>query len=196
VTAAARDQGRWDSATTASTECYEGIVVGSAAKLNNRCFHKEGEAILPTIYSLTRPHVTIRFFSAAKAETDASRPGSAEQATSQTRNPFRFDRIIATHIDQGLDWMPGDRLMWARIAVEPINFRFVADRFIPPEYETLETQLEATVSSKHSTDVGVAIPGIEGPKADIGASGENSVRSTTITSARYENSAPVWTRIS
>jgi hypothetical protein len=49
------------------------------------------------------------------------------------------------------------------------------------------TQLEATKSTKGSVAISATVPGMEGPKAEIGMDREGSVKSTSATSARYES---------
>ena len=40
------------------------------------------------------------------------------------RDPFRFDRVLVANVAKGVDWRPGDRMMWTRVLVQPINFTF------------------------------------------------------------------------
>jgi hypothetical protein len=103
------------------------------------------------------------------------------------RDPFRFDRVLVATVAKGLEWDPGDRMMWTRIFVQPINFSIGGYTVAATDNETVKiASLEATSSRKLSTDLSVAIPGMEGPKASVGAGGERSVKTTADVNAQYE----------
>jgi hypothetical protein len=40
------------------------------------------------------------------------------------RDPFRFDRVLVANVAEGVCREPGDRMVWTRVLVEPINFEF------------------------------------------------------------------------
>jgi hypothetical protein len=46
-------------------------------------------------------------------------------------DPYRVDRILVATVAKGLNTLPGDRLLWTRISIEPINFRFAGTRSQP-----------------------------------------------------------------
>ena len=103
------------------------------------------------------------------------------------KDPFRFDRVLVATVAKGLEWNPGDRMIWTRIFVEPINFAFAGYTVAATDNETVRiASLEATSSRKFSTDLSVAIPGMEAPKASVGAGGERSVKTTADVNAQYE----------
>ncbi len=61
-------------------------------------------------------------------------------ATSDTgeKDPFRFDRVLVATVAKGLDWNPGDRMMWTRIFVQPINFAFAGYSVAATDSETVK----------------------------------------------------------
>jgi hypothetical protein len=112
---------------------------------------------------------------------DQATPGAGE------RDPFRFDRILIANVAKGIDWKPGDRMVWIRIIVQPINFSFAGYSVAATEHETLNvTSVERTDSRKVSADLGATMPGMEGPKAGLGLSSEHTVKTDSDIKAQYE----------
>lgn len=103
------------------------------------------------------------------------------------KDPFRFDRILVATVAKGADWNPGDRMMWTRVFVQPINFSFAGYTVAATENDSVKvTSVEATNTRKVSADIGLTIPGVEGPKASFGPSGERTVKTTSEINAQYE----------
>jgi hypothetical protein len=103
------------------------------------------------------------------------------------RDPFKFDRILVANVAKGIDWKPGDRMMWSRVLVQPINFTFAGYSVAATDNETLKvTSVERTDSRKFSADLGATIPGMEGPKAGLGPSSEHTVKTNSDINAQYE----------
>jgi hypothetical protein len=103
------------------------------------------------------------------------------------RDPFRFDRVLVATVTKGATWDPGDRMVWSRVFVQPINFSFAGYTVAATENATIRvTSVEATTSRKFSGDIGLTIPGLEGPKADIGANNEHTLKTTSDINAEYE----------
>jgi hypothetical protein len=103
------------------------------------------------------------------------------------RDPFQFERVLVATVAKGLEWNPGDRMMWTRIFVQPINFAFAGYSVAATDNETVKiASLESTSSRKFSADLSATIPGMEGPKASVGAGGEQSVKTTADINAQYE----------
>lgn len=115
------------------------------------------------------------------ALSDAGAAGLGE------KDPFQFDRLLVATVTKGASWNPGDRMMWTRAFVQPINFSFAGYTVAATDNETVKvTSIEATNSRKFSADIGLTVPGIEGPKASVGPSGERSVKTTSDITAQYE----------
>jgi hypothetical protein len=103
------------------------------------------------------------------------------------KDPFRFDRVLVATVAKGLDWNPGDRMMWTRIFIQPINFAFAGYSVAATDNETVKiASLESTSSRKFSADLSATIPGMEAPKASAGAGTDQSVKTTTDINAQYE----------
>jgi hypothetical protein len=103
------------------------------------------------------------------------------------KDPFQFDRVLVATVTKGASWDPGDRVMWTRVFVQPINFKFAGYTVAATDNETVKvTSVEATKSRKFSADIGLTIPGLEGPKANVGPSDENTVKTTSDIAAQYE----------
>ena len=103
------------------------------------------------------------------------------------RDPFRFDRILIANVAKGINWKPGDRMMWTRVLIEPINFSFAGYSVAATENETLNVaSVERMNSRKFSTDLSATIPGMEGPKASLGSNGEHSLKTNSDVKAQYE----------
>jgi hypothetical protein len=116
-----------------------------------------------------------------EALTDGRDTGMGE------KDPFHFERVLVATVAKGADWNPGDRMVWTRVFVQPINFSFVGYTVAATENETVKvTSVEATNTRKFSADIGLTIPGVEGPKASFGPSNERSVKTTSEINAQYE----------
>jgi hypothetical protein len=111
----------------------------------------------------------------------------SEGAASGEKDPFRFDRVLVATVAKGASWDPGDRMVWTRVFVQPINFSFAGYTVAATDNETVKvTSVEATNSRKLSADIGLTIPGLEGPKASLGPTREQSVKTSSEVDAQYE----------
>ena len=116
---------------------------------------------------------------AALADPSDLKPGE--------KDPFKFDRTFVATVTKGADWLPGDRMVWTRIFVQPMNFNFTGYTVAATENETVKiASVEATSTRKFSADIGLTIPGVEGPKAGGGPSSENTVKAKSDINAQYE----------
>jgi hypothetical protein len=103
------------------------------------------------------------------------------------KDPLRFDRVLVATVSKGTSWGPGDRMVWTKILVRPENFRFAGYTVASTENETIKvTSVEATSSRKFSANIGLTLPEVEGPKADIGPGIERTVKRTADVNAQYE----------
>ena len=102
-------------------------------------------------------------------------------------DPFRFDRVLVANVEKGIDAMPGDRMVWTRILVQPINFTFAGYTVAATDNQIKKVaSLETTDSRKFSADISATIPGMEGPKASFGPSSEHTVKTNSDITAQYE----------
>jgi hypothetical protein len=114
-----------------------------------------------------------------KALSDDDEPGE--------KDPFLFERVLVASVTKGAEWQPSDRMVWTRTFVQPINFKFAAYTIAETENETVKvSSVESTNVRKLSADIGLTIPGLEGPKFDIGPSRESTVKTTTDINTQYE----------
>jgi hypothetical protein len=103
------------------------------------------------------------------------------------KDPFLFERVLVATVAKGVKWPPGDRMVWTRIFVRPINFKFAAYTIASTENETVKvSSVEATKVRKLSADIGLAIPGIDGSKLSLAPSRESTVKTTSDVSTQYE----------
>jgi hypothetical protein len=98
------------------------------------------------------------------AELQSTLTGTSD-ADAEGHDPFRFDRVLVATVAKGANWDPGDRMVWTRVLVQPINFAFAGYKVAETENETLKvTSVEDTKTRKFSANLGLTIPGLEGPK--------------------------------
>ena len=104
-----------------------------------------------------------------------------------SKDPFRFDRVLVATVVRGASWNPGERMMWTRVFVQPINFSFAGYTIAATENETVKiTSVEATNTRKFSAEIGLTLPGVEGPKTSLSPSNESSVKTTADINAQFE----------
>ena len=124
---------------------------------------------------------------AAEGKTGDIRAALNGFSPSGENDPFRFDRIVVATVAKGASWKPGDRMMWTRIFVQPINFSFAGYEVAATDNETLKvTNVELTKTRKFDANIESTIPGIAGPKATLGPSGEHTVKTASDINAQYE----------
>jgi hypothetical protein len=106
----------------------------------------------------------------------------------EERDPFEFSRVLVATVTKGTSWDPGDRMMWTRVFVQPINFNFAGYTVAATENATVKvSSVEATKTRKISTDIGLTLPSAEeGPKASVEPSSERSVKTTSDINVQYE----------
>ena len=52
--------------------------------------------------------------------------------------PFRFDRVLVATVAKGAKWDLGDRMIWTRVFVQPINFSFAGYSVAATDNETVK----------------------------------------------------------
>ena len=78
-------------------------------------------------------------------------------------------------------------MVWTRIFVQPINFKFAAYTVATTENESVKvSSQEATAVRKLSADIGLTIPGMDGPKLGLTPASESTVKTTSEVSTQYE----------
>ncbi len=109
------------------------------------------------------------------------------EAAPGDRDPFVFDRTLVATVSKGVDWEPGDRMVWSRVLIQPINFLFAGYTVAATENETIKvTSIEATRSRKFSADLGLGLADTGGPKASIGPTDEHVIKSDADIKTQFE----------
>jgi hypothetical protein len=109
------------------------------------------------------------------------------EAAPGDRDPFVFDRTLVATVTKGVDWKPGDRMVWSRVLIQPINFLFAGYTVAATENETVRvTSIEATRTTKLSSELGLTVPGVGGPKASLGPSDEHTIKSAKDINTQFE----------
>jgi hypothetical protein len=115
-----------------------------------------------------------------------SRTNYTDSAAPANKDPFHFDRILVATVTKGTASRPGDRMMWTRMFVQPINFRFDGYTVAATDnVVTKITSIEAT-STRKSSGIDLTVPGLKLPAATIDPGEERAVKSSTDITAQYE----------
>jgi hypothetical protein len=77
-------------------------------------------------------------------------------------DPYRADRVLIATVAKGLNTLPGDRLLWTRVFVQPINFQFAGYAIAATDSKSAKiATVENTTDSKLSLSGGdFAITGV------------------------------------
>jgi hypothetical protein len=210
-------QRRWNKlleSANAESSCYAHLV---SPPRPGQCAHSAKSSIRPKMYDWVKPHVSVYTTPAAPPPSKTLRDlGDAAQAQAIAllaqdkdlkggalavlqgalnapdadvgeRDPFTFDRVLIANVAKGTDWMPGDRMQWTRVLIQPINFKFAGYSVADTDNETQKvSSVEATASRKVSPAFSATIPGVEGPKLSLEASSERDVKASADVSAQYQ----------
>jgi hypothetical protein len=111
---------------------------------------------------------------------------SDSDSNTERRDPYRVDRVLVATVTKGLDSNPGDRFVWTRIFVQPINFQFAGYTLAATDNQTLTiANVENTGTNKLTLDIGLdARAGLS--KADASGSIERTNKTTTEVDSQYE----------
>ena len=198
------------------TRCYSDLVNPKKAPPDGDCVLGQDRALAHTPHDWDVPHVSVYSVAAphepapadatgrgqtkerdatatpsamspkAPTEPSSDQSGSAAPAAGE-KDPFRFDRVLVATVAKGAKWDLGDRMIWTRVFVQPINFSFAGYSVAATDNETVKlTSVESTYARKFSADIGLTVPGLEGPKAGLSPSTERAVKTTSEINAQYE----------
>lgn len=106
------------------------------------------------------PNVAVYSVPAVTPSPPSASSGLGTGATDSTlsdgiekKDPYRVDRILVATVTKGLDALPGDRLVWTRVFVKPINFHFAGFTVAATANKTLKVaDIETTENSKIDLD--------------------------------------------
>lgn len=112
--------------------------------------------------------------------------GSAGPADSV--DPYRVNRVLIATVAKGLDTLPGDRLLWTRVFVQPINFEFAGYSVAATDSKSIKiASIENSTNTKLSISGGVdtGLPGAAKP--DAGQTIERTQKASADVTEQYEN---------
>jgi hypothetical protein len=81
-------------------------------------------------------------------------------------DPYRASRVLVATVAKGLDTLPGDRLLWTRVFVQPINFEFAGYTVAATDSRSAKiAKIENSTNTKLSIGGGVDtdLPGVAKP---------------------------------
>ncbi len=111
----------------------------------------------------------------------------SDASAAANQDPFEFDRVLVATVTKGTDWDLGDRMIWTRVFVQPINFEFAGYTVAATDNATEKVaSVESTRGGKISADLALTVPGLEGPKADLAPSADHTVKTTSDVTTQYE----------
>jgi hypothetical protein len=115
------------------------------------------------------------------------RPALFDTDEPAAKDPFLFERVLVVSVAKGTAWSSGDRMVWTRVLVHPINFRFAAYDIASTENETVKvSSVEATDTRKVSAEMSLTVPGLKDSKVGVTPERESSVKATSDISTQYE----------
>ena len=104
-------------------------------------------------------------------------------------DPYRANRVLIASVAKGLDALPGDRLVWTRIFIKPINFKFAGYSVVASDNRTIKiATVENTTENKLSIkatppSVGGASSGVPETSSET----DKSQKTTVDVNESYEN---------
>jgi hypothetical protein len=114
-------------------------------------------------------------------------PALSDTDAPAEKDPFLFERVLVATVAKGMTWSSGDRMVWTRVFVHPINFRFAGYNIASTENETVKlSSIEATDTRKLSAEMSLTVPGLKDSKISLAPGRESSVKATSDISTQYE----------
>ena len=133
----------------------------------------------------------VDFVVAHPAETEATWLQLTKTLTGVTpgierKDPYRVERRLVATVARGLGTLPGDRLLWTRIFVQPINFRFAGYTVAATDNKAVRVaSVENTQNSKLTLDVMPSLPGLS--KQSGSQAVEQTHKATADVNEQYQN---------
>ena len=106
----------------------------------------------------------------------------------EKKDPYRADRVLVATVSRGMHAMPGDRLLWSRVFVQPINFEFAGYTIAQTDTRTIkiagiDDTDEGKLSLGFGLDAALSGAGKESPAPAL----ESSRKTTADINQEYEN---------
>jgi hypothetical protein len=103
-------------------------------------------------------------------------------------DPYRVDRVLIATVAKGLNTLPGDRILWTRVLIAPINFKFAGYTVAATENKliklaSIENSTSTKLSIKNGTETLVPVLG----KPEVGQEIEKTQKASSDVNEQYEN---------
>jgi hypothetical protein len=103
-------------------------------------------------------------------------------------DPYRANRILIANVSKGLDTLPGERILWTRVFIEPINFEFAGYTIAATDNQSIkiasvETSTDTRLSIKATPNTGIRAIGTP----EVSQDSEKSQKATADVKEQYEN---------
>jgi hypothetical protein len=185
---------RWKSVNQeASSKLYNSLINPVACDPASPSCNADGP-LQARHHDWNKPHAAVYSVAATPHPLPTLRDALSAKRTAGPgeTDPFRFDLVLVTTVAKGASWDPGDRMMWTRVFVRPINFSFAGYAVAATDNQAVKvTSVEAINSRKLSAEVGLTVPGLEGPKAKSTPAMSTSSRRHRIFRHNTRNSASI-----
>jgi hypothetical protein len=113
---------------------------------------------------------------------------SLQQDVHEGHDPYRFDRVLVSSVMRGADMLPGDRLLWTRTMVKPVNFQFAGYTVAKTKNSTVKiATVEQDRSHTLSGKLKASIPEPGSPKLDVSAGSESDDKVTGDLTSQFED---------
>jgi len=118
-------------------------------------------------WSKLNVHASVYSIPDVTATTDSRSDGDLN-----VKDPCVFHRILVATITKGTRWLPGDRLVWTRLFVQPINFSFAGYTVAETENRTVKIATLETSSTKRLSSANGAVSDETTTKTDSDVNAE------------------------
>jgi hypothetical protein len=113
---------------------------------------------------------------------------ASQQDVRQGHDPYRFDRVLVASVMKGADMLPGDRLVWTRTMIQPVNFQFAGYTVATTKNSTVKiADVEQDLSHNLSGKLGATIPIAGSPKLEVKAGSESADKTTGELTSQFED---------
>jgi hypothetical protein len=103
-------------------------------------------------------------------------------------DPYHVNRVLVATVAKGLDTLPGDRILWTRVFVQPLNFRYADYTIVATDSRSVKiASVEQTTETKLSIKGSADPTGSSMAKPEAGEDFANSQKTTADISEQYEN---------
>ena len=124
--------------------------------------------------------------SSITADAAWQQPSKAVAAPDEHRDPYRADRVLVATVAKGLRSVPGERLLWTRVFVQPINFKFAGYGAASSDIKTIKVAtLENNQTANLSLGLDAVLPSLGKTAEPASAAASNKI--TADINQQYES---------